>query len=113
MFHERAIALVPIGTTEPHGPHLPLDTDVTIAQAQARRAAAWLEELGQTALVLPPVAYGVTHFAEGFAGRFSVRPGTLWNLLEDLVDSLEEQGVWHVVFVNGHLEPAHVQVGHT
>ena len=35
----RAIALVPIGRTEPHGPHLPLDTDVTLALGQARRAA--------------------------------------------------------------------------
>ena len=33
------VAILPIGATEPHGPHLPLDTDVTIAQAQSRRAA--------------------------------------------------------------------------
>jgi creatinine amidohydrolase len=110
LFGDGTVALLPIGTTEPHGPHLPLDTDVTIAQVQARRAAERLESEGLTALVLPPVGYGVTHFADGFEGRMSLRPGTLWNLLEDVVNSLEEQGVWHVAFVNGHLEPAHVKV---
>ena len=34
-----AVVILPIGSTEPHGPHLPLDTDVTIAVAEARRAA--------------------------------------------------------------------------
>ena len=38
-FAPGSIAIVPIGSTEPHGPHLPLDTDVTIAAEQAARAA--------------------------------------------------------------------------
>src|SRR5688572_19969204 len=86
----RTVALLPIGSTEPHGPHLPLDTDVTIALAQARRAAARLGELGVTAVVLPAIAYGITRFTEGFAGRVTLRPGTLWALLEDLVLALEQ-----------------------
>lgn len=109
-FHARAIALVPIGSTEPHGPHLPLDTDVTIAVAQARRAAERCEALGVTAFVLPPVAYGITNYTEGFRGRVTLRPGTLWALIEDLIVALEQEGVRQVVLVNGHLEPAHVQV---
>lgn len=104
------VAIQPVGATEPHGPHLPLDTDVTIANAQARRAAELLGEHGIDALVLPAVAYGLTHFTDGFEGRISLRPGTLWALLEDVVESLEEQGVRRIVFVNAHLEPAHVQV---
>lgn len=110
LFHDRTVAIVPIGATEPHGPHLPLDTDVTIALAQSRRAAELLEQDGIDAVVLPPVAYGLTHYTEGFEGRVSLRPGTLWALLEDLVQSLEEQGVRRVVFSNAHLEPAHVQI---
>lgn len=106
----RTIAILPIGSTEPHGPHLPLDTDVTIALAQSNRAARQLDELGVRALVLPPIAYGVTNYTQGFAGRITLRPGTLWALVEDLINALEQEGVRQIVLVNGHLEPAHVQV---
>jgi creatinine amidohydrolase len=109
-FGDRLVVILPIGATEPHGPHLPLDTDVTIALAQARCAAGMLTEQGVECLVLPPVAYGLTHYTEGFEGRITLRPGTLWNLLEDIVESLQEQGVRRVVFANAHLEPAHVEV---
>ena len=44
------VALLPIGSTEPHGPHLPLDVDVTIALAMARRAAERLSEAGAVPL---------------------------------------------------------------
>jgi len=104
------VALVPIGSTEPHGPHLPLDTDVTIAEAQARGAAARLGEAGVRTVILPTIPYGVTRWTSGFAGTIGLRPGTLWALLEDVVASLEEQGVRRVVFCNGHLEPEHIQV---
>ncbi len=110
LFQADPVCLLPIGATEPHGPHLPLDTDVTISVAQARRAAERLEARGVTALVLPPVAYGLTHFTDGFEGRVTLRPGTLWAMLEDVVESLQEQGVRRIVFTNAHLEPAHVKV---
>lgn len=105
-----ALVIVPVGSTEPHGPHLPLDTDVTIAWAQSRRAAELLAQEGVAAVVTPPVNYGVTNFADGFAGRLSVQPATLWAVLEDLIESLQQQGVRRVVLSNGHLEPEHVAV---
>jgi creatinine amidohydrolase len=104
------VALLPIGSTEPHGPHLPLDTDVTIALAQSRRAAELLERARVRAVVLPPLAYGLTRYTEGFAGRVTLKPGTLWALVEDIVESLEQHDVRQVVLVNGHLEPEHVDV---
>ncbi len=108
--HERAVVILPIGSTEPHGPHLPLDTDVTIALAQSRQAARDLRSRGVDCVVLPPVAYGLTRYTEGFAGTISLQPGTLWALLDDVVTALEQQGVRRIVFSNAHLEPAHVEV---
>jgi creatinine amidohydrolase len=83
---------------------------VTIAQAQARRAAEIFGEARIRALVLPAIAYGVTNYTEGFAGRLTIRPGTLWALVEDVIEALEQEGVRQIVLVNGHLEPAHVAV---
>ncbi len=110
LLSKNLVALLPIGCTEPHGPHLPLDTDVTIALAQARRAAELLGEQRVAAIVLPPIAYGVTNYTDGFAGRVTIRPGTLWALVEDVITAVEQEGVLQVVLVNGHLEPAHVAV---
>jgi creatinine amidohydrolase len=109
-FGPELVVLLPIGSTEPHGPHLPLDTDVTIAVSQSRAAAAELERQGVATLVLPALPYGVTYYTDGFEGRATLRTGTLWAVLDDLVESLEEQGVRRIVFSNGHLEPAHVNV---
>lgn len=109
-FSGRLVAIQPVGATEPHGPHLPLDTDVTIARAQALRACERLGEEGVDALVLPPLAYGLTRYTDGFEGRISLRPGTLWAILEDLAESMGEQGVLRIVLCNAHLEPDHVRV---
>lgn len=110
LLRERTVVVVPIGCTEPHGPHLPLDTDVTIALAQSRRAAELLADEGVQCVLTPPVNYGVTNFADGFAGRVSIQPATLWAVLEDIVESLQQQGVRRILLSNGHLEPEHVAV---
>ncbi|HTM01620.1 MAG TPA: creatininase family protein, partial [Candidatus Omnitrophota bacterium] len=49
----RAVALLPVGAVEAHGPHLPLATDVILAEAMAEAAAARLEAEGRLAVVLP------------------------------------------------------------
>ena len=110
LFGPDTVALLPIGSTEPHGPHLPLDTDVTIAHAQAERASALMREAGVTTMLLPSLPYGLTEFTAGFPGAVSLRPGTLWAILEDIITSLEDQGVRRIVFCNAHLEPDHVAV---
>ncbi len=107
---EKTVVILPLGSTEPHGPHLPLDTDVTIAEAQARRGAELLEERGYQTILLPSLPYGVSQWTDGFAGTVSLQPGTLWAILDDMINSLAEQGVRQVVFSNGHLESEHVGV---
>jgi len=109
-FEGEVVAILPVGSTEPHGPHLPLDTDVTIASAQALRASERLAAEGVDVLLLPPLSYGLTNFTTGFAGGVTVRPGTLWALLEDVVCAMESQCVSRIVFSNGHLEPEHVKI---
>jgi creatinine amidohydrolase len=99
--------LLPVGSVEPHGPHLSLETDTRISEFAAERAAAILVEQGITAYVAPSVPYGVTEFAAGFAGAIGVPAAVLTALLEAIVGRCLEDGWSHVCIVNNHLEPAH------
>jgi creatinine amidohydrolase len=101
------VALVPVGSTEPHGPHLPLATDVVISEAACERAVGLLEARGYAVVIAPAVAYGVTECATGFAGAVSVPAAALTAYLRAIVESLVGGGVRHVCLVNDHLEPAH------
>jgi creatinine amidohydrolase len=102
-----SVALVPVGSVEPHGPHLPLATDTLISHAAAERAAVRLSESGVVALVAPAVAYGVTDFASGFAGAISIPAPALTAFVRAIVDGYLAAGMMHVCLVNNHLEPAH------
>ena len=104
-----AVALLPTGATEPHGPHLPLDTDVVIAQTAAVRAATLLLAEGVRALVLPPLAYAVTEYASGFAGALSLPPATARALVRDVTLAATRAGFRGVVVCNAHLEPANLE----
>jgi creatinine amidohydrolase len=90
--------LVPLGSLEQHGPHLPLDTDSVIATAVAENAA---ERLGAGVLVAPVVAYGSSGEHQDFPGTISVGSAALRLIVVELGRSLR---VWadRVLFVNGH-----------
>ena len=103
----RAVAIVPVGSVEPHGPHLPLDTDTTISETCAARAVKVLAEDGITAVIAPSVPYGVTDYASGFAGAIGVPAEALTAMLRGIAEKLLACGFQHVCFVNNHLEPAH------
>ncbi|MDB5215617.1 MAG: Creatinine amidohydrolase [Myxococcaceae bacterium] len=104
----RAVAIVPVGSVEPHGPHLPLDTDTTISVTCAMRAADRLADVARVqAVVAPSVPYGVTDYASGFAGAIGVPASALTPMLAAIATSLLATGFAHVCFVNNHLEPAH------
>ena len=91
----RPTLLVPVGSVEQHGPHLPLDTDTRIAAAVAARAAT------AALLVAPPVAYGASGEHEGFAGTVSIGHEALRLLLVELGRSAA-RWAGRLVFVNGH-----------
>ena len=102
------IAMVPVGSTEPHGPHLGLGTDVVISAAACVRAAELFEARGtMIGVIAPAVSYGVTECATGFAGAVSVPADVLTRYLAAVCDGLLASGVRHVCLVNNHLEPAH------
>src|SRR5262245_19886409 len=79
-----ATVVLPVGATEPHGPHLPLGTDVLLAEESARRAVGALRALGVSATVAPPLGYGVTRYAGGFAGTISLSPAVVEQLVREL-----------------------------
>jgi creatinine amidohydrolase len=107
-----AVALLPVGSTEAHGPHLPLGVDVYIAQAVCRRVTERLEAKGRRCITFPAVPYGVTDFAAAFAGTISLTAATASALLEEVLRGIAAHGFRRIVVVNHHLEPAHFQVVH-
>jgi creatinine amidohydrolase len=100
---EDAVHLLPIGATEPHGPHAPLSTDTLISVGICERAAERLE--GEIpVLVLPAMPYGVTRYGSAFPGTVSISEGTLRSLVGEIAES-----VGTLVLVNSHFEPEQVE----
>lgn len=93
----RPIVLLPIGTVEQHGPHLPVGADNMVAWFVACRAA---EQTG--ALVAPAINYGNSAVFAQFPGTIPVRQETLANLLRDVCRALIRQGLRRIVFVDNH-----------
>jgi len=89
--------LLPVGSMEQHGPHLPLATDTIISQGLARRLAERLD-----ALLLPPIAYGDGWNNRGFPGTLSLSPATLRAIVLDIGRELRASGVRALIVVNGH-----------
>ncbi len=105
----RSCVLFPVGSVEPHGPHLPLGTDTLISEAACARAAAALEALGVAVVVAPSLPFGVTDYAADFAGAIGVPAAALEAILHAVTARLLADGFAHVCLVNNHLEPAHDQ----
>ena len=96
------MVLVPLGSTEQHGPHLPFSTDTLIAQAVSRVAAKERSEVtGEAVVVAPAVAFGASGEHQDFPGTISIGHDALRIMLVEVVRSLS---VWagRIVFVNGH-----------
>ena len=94
--------LVPVGSTEQHGPHLPLDTDTRIATAVARALADRLSGPSEPVWrVAPAIGYGASGEHESFDGTVSVGTAALELLLVEFGRSASRWAS-RLVFVNGH-----------
>lgn len=103
-----AVAILPTGALEAHGPHLPLATDVVIAEAMAREGAARLAATGLDVLLLPAVPYAPAPFAAGFAGTLDPPAEAVTLLVTGVARSLAAHGICHLAIANAHHDPAHV-----
>lgn len=93
------LAIIPVGSTEQHGPHATFQMDT----AGSRECAKLLgERLYPHALVAPVVPIGVSSHHMRFPGTITLRPETLAAVLMDVVRSLQAHGIRRFFFANGH-----------
>ena len=94
---EQAIILLPIGSMEQHGPHMPVGNDNLVAEFVARKTAEQTN-----ALVVPGINYGCSAVFSNFPGTISVEPETLGAMIRDVCRALIAQGFTRIVFFDNH-----------
>lgn len=96
-----AVAVVPVASTEQHGPHLPMITDTFLVEEVLRRALVTLDDEPATYVTTPALPFGCSDH-HLFAAAVSLRVDTLRAVLADVCDSLVTSGFSRIVLVNGH-----------
>lgn len=97
---DRTVALLPVGATEQHGPHLPLSTDTVLAEGIAHLAGRAAEHA--EVLMLPPVAVAKSDEHLGFPGTLTLDGPTLLAVLEQIGASVARAGIRRFVCLNAH-----------
>jgi creatinine amidohydrolase len=92
-----SVALLPIGSVEQHGPHLPLTTDTVVAATLAAEIAA-----AYPVRRLPPITISCSHEHAAWPGTVSISATTLAAIVRDVAASVHRAGVTSLVLVNGH-----------
>jgi creatinine amidohydrolase len=96
------IAILPIGSTEAHGYHVPYGSDALHSTAIAERICSEAWKKGSRVLLMPTIPYGVQGNTMGFPLTINVQQRTLDSFLIDVVESLEHHGVTKLLIINGH-----------
>ncbi len=97
-----SVAILPVGSTEAHGHHVPYGSDAFHSAVIADRVCAKAWEAGAKVLLLPAIPYGVQGNTMGFPYTINVRQKVLDTFITDIVRSLEYQGILKLVLINGH-----------
>lgn len=95
---ETTVFLLPVGSTEQHGPQNPLGTDFLIAQHVAHESA----KVSQYAYCLPTLTIGVASHHRDFAGTLWLSPHTFEAVIKEILHSIHHHGFDKVIVVNGH-----------
>jgi creatinine amidohydrolase len=96
------MGIVVCGSTEQHGPHLPMGTDTFEGTENAKRAARLLEKEGIKVVIATPIPFGISYHHMVWTGTISIRPETLVSLIVDVCESLIAHGIKKIVLVLGH-----------
>lgn len=104
----RVVAVLPAGAVEAHGPHLPLGTDIVIAEAMAREGAARLAERGLDVLVLPSLPYAAAPFGAAFPGTLDMPASATTSVVTALARELGRHGIAVTALANAHHDPANI-----
>ena len=96
------IIIIPFGSVEEHGPHLPLSTD-TIQIMEILK----LVEREVNVFIAPPIHYGVCRSTEQHAGTIGISPKTLRLLTQDILEGLKNQGFKIFLLITGHAGKLH------
>jgi creatinine amidohydrolase len=94
--------LIPVGTTEQHGPHMPLDTDCVIAETLALRCATSADADGVRVLVAPTINVSLSWYHMQFPGSLRLTTDTFLAVFDEVCESLAHHGFRHLIAVNGH-----------
>lgn len=98
-FKRTDLAILPVGSTEVHGPHNPLFTDSNMAYELTRRVG---EKMNGTAIVAPLISYGYCPYHMDFEGSITLRQETLLAIIRDVTDGLVHWGIRRLLIFSGH-----------
>jgi len=96
---ERRVVLIPIGTLEDHGPHLPVDVDIVIPKTILTKVA---EQLPDKTVLFPEVVHGYSPHHMDFPGSTTVQYGQFIEYLLSITDALAHHGYQRMYILNGH-----------
>ena len=94
------VVVVPVGSVEQHGPHNPMDVDISAPFHMAAEVARRIDDF--PVIVAPPVWSGFTHYNMGHAGTISLQLETFQALIADICRSIHANGFERIITVNGH-----------
>lgn len=99
---QNAIVIVPVGSMEQHGPHLPVEVDSMLGETVALRTARAMTAQGQPTLVLPMIWTGLSEHHMSFGGTITLGLATFTALIEDVCRAIQRHGFGRIVLLNGH-----------